>query len=246
MTVTVTPDQGYELDSLTVTGADGKSVTLTNKGNGKYTFTMPRSKVTVSAAFKAAEEPGAGLPFTDVAENAWYYDAVVYAYENDLMGGTSASAFAPDMATDRAMLATLIYRLEGRPAVTGGVSFHDVPAGAWYTDAVLWASSEDIVNGVGDGTSFAPTSTITREQMAVMLYRYAQYKGYDVTQGGMAIREYADYDQVSDWAEYALQWAVNTELVSGTSATTLSPQSSATWAEIAVILMRFCQRFAAE
>ena len=246
VTVTVTPDQGYELDSLTVTGANGKSITLTNKGNGKYTFTMPRSKVTISAAFKAAEKPSAGLPFTDVAENAWYYDAVVYAYENGLMGGISASAFAPGMSTDRAMLATLIYRLEGRPAVTGDVSFNDVPAGIWYTDAVLWAASEDIVNGVGDGTSFAPANTITREQMAVMLYRYAQYKGYDVTQGGITIREYADYGQVSDWAEYALQWAVNTGLVSGTSTTTLSPQSSATRAEIAAILMRFCQRFAAE
>lgn len=247
VTVTVTPDEGYELDALTVTGADGKALTLTDKGDGKYTFTMPRGKVSISASFKPVEEPApAGLPFIDVAEGAWYYDAVVYAYENGLMDGTSATIFAPGLTTDRAMLATLLYRLEGRPAVTGGVSFDDVAEGTWYTDAVIWAAAEDIVNGVGDGSSFAPATTITREQMAVMLYRYAQYKGYDVTQGGMAAREYADYDQVSGWAEYAVQWAVNAGLISGTSATTLSPQGSATRAEIAAILMRFCETFVTE
>ena len=121
------------------------------------------------------------------------------------------------------------------------MSFQDVAAGQWYTDAVAWAASEGIVNGVGDGSAFAPNDTITREQMAVMLYRYAQYKGYDVSQGGMAAQEYSDYGQVASWAQQAMQWAVSAGLITGTSDTTLSPQGSASRAEIATILMRFCE-----
>ena len=245
VTITVTPDEGYELDTLTVTDADGKAVELTDKGDGKFTFTMPRGKVSISASFKAVEEEPqpSGLPFTDVAEGAWYYDAVSYAYENGLMTGTSATLFAPSTVTSRAMLATLLWRLEGEPTVTGAASFTDVAAGTWYTDAVAWAASEGGVNGVGDGSAFAPNDTITREQMAVMLYRYAQYKEYDVTQGGMAAREYADYESISSWAVPAVEWAVNAGLISGTSAATLSPQGSATRAEIATILMRFVEAF---
>ena len=158
------------------------------------------------------------------------------------MTGTSATLFAPNVTTTRAMLATLLYRLEGEPDA-GSASFTDVASGTWYSDAVAWAASEGVVNGVGDGSAFDPNGNITREQMAVMLYRYADYKGYDVTQGGMAAREYEDYETVSSWAVSAVDWAVNAGLISGTSATTLTPQGSATRAEIATILMRFVESF---
>ena len=244
VTVTVTPDEGYELDTLTVTDSDGNALTLTDKGNGKYTFTMPRGAVSVAASFKAVEEEPqpSDFPFTDVAEGAWYYDAVAYAWENDLMTGTSATTFAPGVTTDRAMLATLLWRLEGSPSVDYLMDFDDVAEGLWYSEAVRWAASEGVVTGVGDGSSFAPTGAITREQMAVMLYRYAQYKDYDVT-GSADLSGYADADSVSGWAEYAVEWAVNAGLISGTSATTLSPQGSATRAEVATILMRFVEAF---
>ena len=184
------------------------------------------------------------MPFTDVAGSAWYYGAVEYAWENGLMTGTSATLFSPDVTTTRSMLATLLWRLEGEPVVNYLMDFTDVAEGLWYSEAIRWASAEGVVNGVGDGSAFDPDGTITREQMAVMLYRYAQYKDYDVTQGGMAAREYADYEQISDWAVPAVEWAVNAGLISGASGDTLSPQGSATRAEIATILMRFCQQFA--
>ena len=241
VTVTVTPDEGYELDTLTATDADGNELTLTDRGDGEYTFTMPRSKVEITASFKAVEDPS-GFPFADVSSTAWYYDAVVYAWENDLMTGTSATTFAPGMTTDRAMLATLLYRLEGEPVVNYAMSFTDVAEGLWYSEAVRWAASEGVVTGVGDGSSFAPTGAITREQMAVMLYRYAQYKGYDVT-GSAGLSGYADADSVSSWAEYAVAWAVDAGLISGVGNNTLNPQGSATRAEIATILMRFVETF---
>ena len=241
VTVTVTPDEGYELDTLTATDADGNELTLTDRGDGEYTFTMPRSKVEITASFKAVEDLS-GFPFTDVSSTAWYYDAVVYAWENDLMTGTSAATFAPGMTTDRAMLATLLWRLEGSPSVDYLMDFDDVAEGLWYSEAVRWAASEGVVTGVGDGSSFAPTGAITREQMAVMLYRYAQYKGYDVT-GSADLSGYADADSVSSWAEYAVAWAVDAGLISGVGNNTLNPQGSATRAEIATILMRFVETF---
>ena len=182
------------------------------------------------------------LPFTDVSAGDWYCDAVTYVYENGLMGGTSASTFAPGVATDRAMMVTLLWRLDGEPVVNYLMDFTDVAEGLWYSEAVRWASSEGVVTGAGGGT-YAPTAAITREQMAVMLYRYAQYKGYDVSPGGMAAREYADYDQVSSWAQSAVDWAVETGLISGVGSATLNPQGSSTRAEIATMLMRFVENF---
>ena len=249
MTITATPDEGYEVASVTVTGSDGSAVEVADKGDGKFTFTMPRSKVSVEVTFQTAEEEPEpqpeGLPFTDVAEGDWYYDAVAYAWENDLMTGTSATLFAPNVTTTRAMLATLLYRLEGSPDLSNeilGYPYADVDADSWYGDAVYWARLNGVVTGITAET-FDPNGNITREQMAVMLYRYADYKGYDVTQGGMAAREYEDYGTVSSWAQAAVDWAVNAGLISGTSATTLTPQGSATRAEIATILMRFVETF---
>ena len=247
VTVTVTPDEGYELASLTVTDAAGNVLELTDRGDGRYAFTMPAGQVEIHAEFReiAGPEP-VQLPYADVAQGAWYYDAVAYAYENGLMEGVGGGSFAPAMTTSRSMLATLLYRLEGAPDLSGeilGYPYADVDAESWYGDAVYWARLNGVVSGVGDGSAFAPGSAITREQMAVMLYRYAQYKGYDVSQGGMAVREFDDYASVSEWARYAMEWAVAAGLISGTSDTTLSPQGQATRAEIAAILMRFAEKY---
>ena len=228
MTITVTPDEGYELDTLTATDPDGNVLTLTDRGDGKYTFTMPRSKVEITASFKAVEEEPqpSGFPFADVDENAWYYDAVAYAWENDLMTGTSATTFAPGMTTDRAMLATLLWRLEGSPSVDYLMGFDDVAEGLWYSEAVRWAASEGVVTGI-TSEIFVPGGDITREQMAAMLYRYAQYKGYDVT-GSAGLSGYADADSISSWAEYAVAWAVDAGLISGVGNNTLALGASIT------------------
>lgn len=184
----------------------------------------------------------AGLPFTDVASGSWYYDSVAYVYEQGLMGGTGEGRFSPDLTTSRAMIVTILYRLEGSPAVSGGASFADVTAGQWHSDGVAWASANGIVTGYSNG-SFGPDDTITREQMAAILYRYARYKGYDLS-AQAALDGYADAAQVSAYAADAMKWAVGSGLITGTSGTTLSPAGSATRAQAAVILARFCQTLA--
>ena len=185
------------------------------------------------------DTPLAELPFTDVAADAWYADAVAYAVEHGLMNGTSASTFSPLMTTDRAMIVTILYRLEGEPAVTGTSAFSDVADGQWYTDAVIWAADNGIVTGYDTG-AFGPSDTVTREQMAAILYRYASYKGYDVT-ASADLSGYADQAQISAYALTAMQWANAEGLITGTSDSTLTPGGSATRAEAATILMRFAQ-----
>ena len=182
------------------------------------------------------------LPFTDVPQGAWYEDAVRYVYEAGLMTGTSSTTFAPNDPMTRAMLVTILWRMAGSPVVNYLMDFDDVDPAAWYGEAVRWAVSEGIAGGYGGGL-FGPGDAITREQLAVMLWRFAQHAGYDTTQGGMAIREYADYEQISDFALEAMNWAVNVGIIGGTSATTLSPSGSATRAQAAVMLQRFCERF---
>ncbi|WP_419057029.1 S-layer homology domain-containing protein, partial [Evtepia gabavorous] len=176
VTLTVRADEGYQLDGLTVTDSKGGTVKLTDKGSGTYTFTMPASKVTVQATF--TQNQSGTLPFTDVKTGDWFYEAVQYVYDKGMMTGVSADRFAPASTTTRGMIVTILYRLENEPAVSGGSAFTDVESGAWYADAVAWAAANDIVNGTS-ATTFAPNSPITREQMATMLYRFAQYKGMD-------------------------------------------------------------------
>lgn len=169
-------------------------------------------------------------------KSAWYYDAVVYAYQNGLMIGTSATTFGPDIITSRAMIATILYRLEGSPQVSGS-SFTDVKSNMYYTDAVTWASVNGIVAGYGDGT-FGPDKAITREEMATMLYRYAAYKGYDLT-NKKDLSGYSDSAEVSDFALEPLQWATGEGLIVHMGDGTLAPHSSADRAQVATILMRF-------
>ena len=238
VTVTVKPDEGYELDELTVTDKNGDSVKLTDKGDGKYTFQMPASKVTVEAVFTAVEPEPEGLPFTDVTSGDWFYDAVAYVYDKGMMEGTTDTTFAPTMNLTRSMIAQVLYNLEERPEAPGAAGFPDVAAGAWYADAVNWAAARGIVKGYDTG-AFGPEDSVTREQLAAILYRYAQVKGYDTTRGGMAVREFSDSASISDWAQEAMAWAVNAQVLSGKGNGVLDPQGTATRAEVAQMLMNF-------
>ena len=238
VTVTVKPDEGYELDELTVTDKNGESVKLTDKGDGKYTFKMPASKVTVEAVFTAAKVEG--LPFTDVTSGDWFYDAVAYVYDKGMMEGTTDTTFAPTMNLTRSMIAQVLYNLEERPEAPGAAGFPDVAADAWYADAVNWAAARGIVKGYDTG-AFGPEDSVTREQLAAILYRYAQAKGYDTTQGGMAVREFSDSASISDWAQEAMAWAVNAQVLSGKGNGVLDPQGTATRAEVAQMLMNFVE-----
>ena len=200
---------------------------------------------TVYADWKKREpdEPDAVKnPFADVNAGDWFYRDVLFSYEKGLMSGMDAAAFAPYANTTRAQIAVIFYRMEGSPAVEGENSFTDVVRGsgtAWFYDAVTWAQQNGIMGGY-DNSSFAPNDPITREQLAAIFYRYAQYKGYDTTQGGMAIREFGDYESISDYAMGAMAWAVNTGLVKGDS-NLLYPNGTATRAEIAAMLHRFVE-----
>lgn len=187
---------------------------------------------------KWTETPVSSLPFGDVKSADWFYNDVKYVYEKGMMAGTAADVFAPNTTTTRAMIVTILYRLEGSPAVTGTSAFVDVPAGQWYTDAVNWAAANQIVKGTS-ATTFAPNDSITREQMAAILYRYAQYKGYDVTKKA-DLSGYSDNGQVSAYAKDALAWANAAKLINGVTNTTLAPQGNATRAQVSAILHRFC------
>lgn len=187
---------------------------------------------------KWTEAPVSGLPFGDVKTADWFYNDVKYVYEKGMMAGTAADVFAPNATTTRAMIVTILYRLEGSPAVTGTSAFVDVPVGQWYTDAVNWAAANQIVKGTS-ATTFAPNDSITREQMAAILYRYAQYKGYDVTKKA-DLSGYSDNGQVSAYAKDALAWANAAKLINGVTNTTLAPQGNATRAQVSAILHRFC------
>ena len=237
ITVTVKPDAGYELDELTVTDAKDKELTVTKRSETTYTFHMADSKVTVEASFSkdgTVQKPDSR--FDDVAKSAWYYKAVEYVAENGIMSGVSAREFAPNAGFSRAMLAQTLYAMSGKPAVKAEGTFADVVANAWYADAVNWAAEKGYVSGVGDG-KFAPDASVTREQMALILYRYAG----SPDASGMAQKEFADSSSVSAYAADAIRWAVHEGLISGMENNTLAPQGTATRAQVATILMRFVE-----
>lgn len=188
--------------------------------------------------------PGTALaagenPFTDVPASHWAHDDITYVYENDLMNGTDGSLFSPESTTTRAQVVTVLYRLAGQPAADWENPFWDVPASAWFHDAVTWAWENDITGGVSS-THFGAGNAVTREQLAAFLYRYAQDQGYD-TSARADLSGYSDARLVSSYATEALSWANATGLITGTTGTTLSPQGSATRAQVATILSRFCQ-----
>lgn len=236
VTVTATPNPGYLFRSLSVTDGAGRGIAATALGGGKWSFTMPASAVTVTASF--VPDQSGPLPFTDVGASDWFRDAVAYVYSHQLMNGTAPDAFSPYETTTRAMIVTILYRYEGSPAAAGS-SFQDVPAGQYYTDAVAWAARHGVVNGYNT-TQFGPNDTITREQMAAILYRYAQYKGLDVS-GRADLSRYADGNQISAYAKDAMSWANHQAFINGVDAYTLQPGGFASRAQVATILMRFCQ-----
>ena len=238
VTLTATPDEGYALSTLTVTDRFGDAGRVTENSAGTYPFPMPNGQVTVTATFVETEEPVAE-PFVDVAEGDWFYDAVVYAYQNELMDGVGGNRFAPNSETTRAQLVTILYRLEGEPAVSGDLPFTDVETGIWYTDAILWAAQNNIVNGVSD-TEFAPGDDLTRQQLVTILYRYAEAKGYDVS-ASADLSGYPDAGQVQAYAQPAMAWAVAENIIQGMEDGTLKPAGNASRAQIATILMRFCE-----
>lgn len=233
VTVTASPSKGYVVDAVKVVDKDGKDVAVTEK-DGKYVFTMPASAVTVTGSFKAETPAPVALPFTDVKSGNWFYDAVKYAYAQGLMTGTSATTFAPNGTMNRAMIVTVLYRLEKSPAVTGASKFTDVPAGQWYSDAVAWAAANKIVNGY-DETTFGPMNAVTREQMAAILFRYEQYKGLENVTLEENLNRFPDQDKISAYAIPALQWAVGQKIINGNADGTLDPTGTATRAQVAQI-----------
>ena len=238
VTITATPDRGYQVNAVTVTDRFGDAVRVTENSDGTYTFTMPNGQVTITATFVETEAP-VGEPFLDVNEGDWFYDAVAYAYENGLMDGVGGNRFAPNSATTRAQLVTILYRMEGQPVVSGDLPFTDVEAGTWYTNAVGWAAQNGIVNGVGDDT-FAPGNDLTREQLVTILYRYAESKGYDVS-ASADLAGYPDGEEIQAYAREAMAWAVAENIIQGMEDDTLKPAGNASRAQIATILMRFCE-----
>ena len=231
--------------TLTVTDANGKTVALTDLGSGKYTFKMPSAKVSVG--FKTtADQPCDGgkdcpsAPFTDVDTAKWYHLPVDYVLTHKMMNGVSSRAFAPNANLTRGMLVQILHNLEGKPKGTAA-NFSDVQADAWYAEAVGWAASNKVVTGYADGT-FRPNAAVTREQAAAILYRYAQSKGIDVSVGeNTNILSYVDVQQASEYAIPALQWAVGAGVLNGKNGGRLAPTGTATRAEIAAIMQRWCE-----
>ena len=231
--------------TLIVTDANGKTVALTDLGSGKYTFKMPSAKVSVG--FKTtADQPCDGgkdcpsAPFTDVDTAKWYHLSVDYVLTHKMMNGVSSRAFAPNANLTRGMLVQILYNLEGKPKGTAA-NFSDVQADAWYAEAVGWAASNKVVTGYADGT-FRPNAAVTREQAAAILYRYAQSKGIDVSVGeNTNILSYVDVQQASEYAIPALQWAVGAGVLNGKNGSRLAPTGTATRAEIAAIMQRWCE-----
>ena len=231
-TYTITADKGYAIADVTV---NGKSVGAVDS----YTFKNVTSDQTIRATFAlegAVDQPG----FSDVSKNDWFYDAVQDAVDMGLMAGVSADRFDPNGTVTRAMVAQILYAREGKPAVSGAAAISDVPANAWFHDAMQWAKAQGVIAGYPDGR-MEPNAPVTREQLAVILHSYAQKKGMDVSKTA-DLAGYADAANMSVWAKDAMSWAVGSGLISGRSASTLAPAGSATRAECAVIFTQMFQQ----
>ena len=240
ITITLSPDKGYKLDKLTVTDGSGKTVSTVKKSDTVYTFTMPASAVKVGVSYVKATETPCETKFNDVSANDWFASAVDYVTGKGMMNGTADNTFSPKANTTRGMVVTVLYRLENQPS-TSAASFTDVASGAYYANAVAWANANGIVSGYGSG-KFGPNDKVTREQLAAILYRYAQYKKYDVSVGeDTNILSYDDAQSISSYAIPAIQWACGAGVVTGKSGSKLDPKGNATRAEVAAMLMRFCE-----
>lgn len=237
VTVTPQPAPGYELATLTVLDQYGNEVDVNPLGNGNYSFKMPRSRVKVEATFYCTgSELCPTHHLADVLVKAWYHDAVDYVVEHGIMTGTSATTFEPNTTLSRAMVAQILYNLEGQPTVTGESTFTDV-SGHWAIDAITWAQKTGVVTGYENNT-FRPNQAVTREELAQMLYNYAEYKQYDLTASGDLIA-FPDGNNVQGWAKTAMSWANGNQLINGFEDDTLRPGGDSTRAQAASILMNF-------
>lgn len=243
VTITPKPDEGYTVDKVTVTDADGKPVEVTKNVNGTYSFTQPSGRVTITVTFKVltalSECPrDASCPmsgYTDLNMGEWYHDGIHYCLDEGLMDGVDAGMFAPNATTSRAMIVTILWRLQGSPEVEATETFTDVSPDAWYAKAIAWAVAEGVADGYGEGL-FGPNDAITREQLAAMLWRYA---ARPESEGGLSA--FADGAETSAWAQQAVSWAVSLGLINGVDSDRLDPKGQATRAQTATILMRFAQ-----
>ena len=252
VTITPTPDEEYTVDTVIVTDPNGKPVAVTPNDDGTYTFVQPTGKVTITVTFRKLtsvsdcprDKSCPMAPFTDADRNAWYHDGIHYCVEHGLMSGYGNGIFGPNKSLSRGMLVQILYNLEDRPATSDAEMFKDVPDSAWCFDAVNWAASVGIVGGYGNGM-YRPDDSITREQLAAMLYRYAQYKEYDVSVGeGTNLLSYTDASRISEYAIPAMQWACGTGIIAGVTSSTLVPKGTATRAQVATMLMRFADKVA--
>ena len=232
-TVTILPDEGYRIASVTV---NGTAVAVPE--SGVLTGLAPGDRVVVTFE----KRPEGGSPFLDVPESAWYYESAVYVWKNGMMDGVGGGAFGPELTTTRGMVVTVLHRMEGSPAAEPA-SFPDVAEGRYYAAAVAWAAANGIVNG-GDNGLFRPDEAITREQLAAILYRYAGYKGYDTAAPDTL--DFPDGAQASAYAVQPLAWAAAEGIILGTGDGRLVPGGNASRAELAEMLMRLCRYLAAE
>lgn len=243
VTITPKPDEGYTVDKVTVTDASGKAVEVSPNGDGTYSFTQPSGAVIITVTFKVLTDVSecprdASCPmsgYTDLNMGEWYHDGIHYCLDEGLMDGVDAGMFAPNATTSRAMIVTILWRLQGSPEVEATETFTDVSPDAWYAKAIAWAVAEGVADGYGEGL-FGPNDAITREQLAAMLWRYA---ARPESEGGLSA--FADGAEVSVWAQQAMSWAVSLGLINGVDSDRLDPKGQATRAQTATILMRFAQ-----
>ena len=237
VTITPKPDEGFEVDEVVVEDADGNEIKVTQNQDGTYSFTQPDGKVTITVTFRC--DGGELCPsdhLTDVEEDGWYHDAVDYVVEHGIMEGMSPTTFGPRRELTRAEVVQVLYNLEGRPDVTGENIFTDT-AKHWAVDPITWAATTGVVDGYGDNT-FRPNNPVSRQEFAQMLYRYAKYKGYDLTAEG-DLSQFPDSGKIGEWAEVAMKWANGEGLIQGHENGTIDPTGTTIRAQAASILMRF-------
>lgn len=218
---------------MSIVDQNGKTIAVASEGKDTYTFKLPSTQEVNLSAWDN--------PFIDVEESDWFYKSVRYCHENNLVRGTTANTYSPDLSTSRAMIVSILWRLDGSPDA-GAVTFSDVPADQYYADAVTWAASEGIVSGYSEDI-FAPEQAITREQLASILYRYTEYHTWDLTSSDV-LDTFTDAHAVSAYAKDALSWAASHGVISGMEDNLLTPQGEATRAQVAAILMNFCEKVA--
>ena len=252
VTVTPKPDACYTVDTVTVTDSKGNTVAVTKGENGKYTYVQPSCAVTVAVTFKPVsgafdcprDESCPMAVSDDLSLGAWYHDGVHYCIDEDIMKGVDDGVFAPDVSTSRAMIAVMLWRLDGSPDMDGqnlGYPYADVNPDSWYTDAVYWARLNGVVTGY-DTEHFGTDDAVTREQLAAMLFRYAKYKGIDMSKyESTDLSSFADAAYISDYALSAVKWACGAGIIKGAGdESSLSPKGETSRAEIAVMFMRYC------